>query len=396
MGQQLFQPSQIKQLFMLEIPGLKSSSPDPMMLTSYHLPPGDAPQSTIEVKPKPGSGTTICFPASPPHTQPVEAVARVRHARTYYKTCPRLEAVSGSRPRWSIIHVLPPTDTLDASMVKTGKFVTRAEANNLELIGRCTTIPAPKLYDYWLDEETGWWCIWMSKVDGVPLDHYYRLLSAEAKEEVVKEAQNCIEQMKAIEPPDGKVAAADGQPSCDQMLQERRQVYANEVEFRRHFVSAFIDRAADEREYRKVNDNGDPEMSMEGVYMVEEIDSYDIDVDIIAHEIDNLVPDNNERRLVFAHGNLTPRNIFVIRGNKGMKITGILDWSQAGFYPAYWEYVKSSCCDQDETVGESDGPLFEPGFLKDRFPDRMLRRPYLSEAKAYRRAYRKVWGYSTD
>lgn len=41
-------------------------------------------------------------------------------------------------------------------------------------------------------------------------------------------------------------------------------------------------------------------------------------------------------RIVFAHGDLHQNNILVKDG----KITGLIDWEQAGWYPEYWDYVK--------------------------------------------------------
>ncbi|CAG8285396.1 unnamed protein product [Penicillium nalgiovense] len=40
--------------------------------------------------------------------------------------------------------------------------------------------------------------------------------------------------------------------------------------------------------------------------------------------------------IVFTHGDLNPRNILAENG----KITGIVDWENAGFFPEYWEYTK--------------------------------------------------------
>lgn len=39
---------------------------------------------------------------------------------------------------------------------------------------------------------------------------------------------------------------------------------------------------------------------------------------------------------VFTHGDIAPRNIMI---NKRGRITGILDWELAGWYPSYWEYA---------------------------------------------------------
>jgi aminoglycoside phosphotransferase (APT) family kinase protein len=40
----------------------------------------------------------------------------------------------------------------------------------------------------------------------------------------------------------------------------------------------------------------------------------------------------------FAHGDLNLRNILVEKG----KITGIVDWTCAGWYPGYWELGKAT------------------------------------------------------
>ncbi|KAI1269389.1 kinase-like protein [Xylariaceae sp. FL1019] len=42
-----------------------------------------------------------------------------------------------------------------------------------------------------------------------------------------------------------------------------------------------------------------------------------------------------DHRIVFAHGDLGQRNIMVQDG----KITGLIDWECAGWFPEYWEYV---------------------------------------------------------
>ena len=42
------------------------------------------------------------------------------------------------------------------------------------------------------------------------------------------------------------------------------------------------------------------------------------------------------RAIVFTHGDLNPRNILA----ENSRITGIVDWENAGFFPEYWEYTK--------------------------------------------------------
>lgn len=42
-------------------------------------------------------------------------------------------------------------------------------------------------------------------------------------------------------------------------------------------------------------------------------------------------------KTVLTHSDLSPRNILIQRN----QIVAIVDWEMAGFYPAYWEYVKA-------------------------------------------------------
>ncbi|KAG7088441.1 hypothetical protein E1B28_012433 [Marasmius oreades] len=43
-----------------------------------------------------------------------------------------------------------------------------------------------------------------------------------------------------------------------------------------------------------------------------------------------------EELVHFTHGDLLPQNILV----DGSKITAIIDWETAGYYPAFWEYCR--------------------------------------------------------
>ncbi len=44
--------------------------------------------------------------------------------------------------------------------------------------------------------------------------------------------------------------------------------------------------------------------------------------------------------VVFTHGNLNPQNIVISTG-PSPRVVAVLDWSQAGWYPAYWEFCKA-------------------------------------------------------
>lgn len=51
---------------------------------------------------------------------------------------------------------------------------------------------------------------------------------------------------------------------------------------------------------------------------------------------------NDESPIVFTHGNLNPDNIMITAPGDGpARLASIVNWSQAGFYPAYWEFWKA-------------------------------------------------------
>ncbi|KAF5639454.1 phosphotransferase family [Fusarium tjaetaba] len=57
-------------------------------------------------------------------------------------------------------------------------------------------------------------------------------------------------------------------------------------------------------------------------------------------------PSRRGHKIVFTHGDLNPRNIMMERisnsaGARGWRLSGIIDWETAGYYPEYWDYTKS-------------------------------------------------------
>lgn len=57
-------------------------------------------------------------------------------------------------------------------------------------------------------------------------------------------------------------------------------------------------------------------------------------------ELDSSISEMHARThlpITFTHGDLLPRNIMYHDG----AITAIIDWENAGWYPAHWEYIKA-------------------------------------------------------
>ena len=61
----------------------------------------------------------------------------------------------------------------------------------------------------------------------------------------------------------------------------------------------------------------------------------DIAPDMLRHYAKFALTDDHE--IAFTHADFAPRNILVEDG----RVTAILDWEYAGWYPAYWEYCQS-------------------------------------------------------
>ncbi|GKT44174.1 uncharacterized protein ColSpa_04355 [Colletotrichum spaethianum] len=59
--------------------------------------------------------------------------------------------------------------------------------------------------------------------------------------------------------------------------------------------------------------------------------------------------------LVFTHGNLTADNIYVSEWTGD--ILAIVNWSEAGYYPVYWEFVKAKLSYNDEPYFDRDGAV---------------------------------------
>lgn len=84
-----------------------------------------------------------------------------------------------------------------------------------------------------------------------------------------------------------------------------------------------------------------------------------------------------EHPVVFTHADLFPSNILVDAG----RLSGIVDWQFAGFYPAYWEYTKAM---RSVRHAEHYQALFRRIF-GNRFEEELEVEEYLS-------GYFPIWG----
>ncbi|KAL3456712.1 kinase-like domain-containing protein [Aspergillus heterothallicus] len=174
------------------------------------------------------------------------------------------------------------------------------EPNVLKLIEECTTIPAPRLIDSWVDEGTTH--ILMTRLPGVPIGEVRHLMSYQERDRFANDIQACVAQLRKI-PNSTPYLICDslGGEIVDHRLPgSRGGPFKTETEFNNHLTShigeSFIEVA----------------------------------------ERKNL-PVRNHTQFYFTHSDLHHSNLLVENG----RLSGIVDWESAGFRPDYWEFTKA-------------------------------------------------------
>lgn len=201
---------------------------------------------------------------------------------------------------------------------KCGTRVTRSEEAALRLVAEHTRVPVPEFYaaDYvpWRGKEHG--DLLMSLVDGFPLQAVWDGLDSRAKERVCRELWGIVMQLRQVpRPPSvGSVyqCEADGSPSRDILLEDLNKPPSP-------ILTDDDLRARIYERYLHFNGGSYPE------------------------DLPSLLP--RSFTSVFTHGDLTPRNVMV---DDAGRITGVVDWGNAGWYPDYWEYANIMKPSRDE------------------------------------------------
>lgn len=199
-------------------------------------------------------------------------------------------------------------------VVKFGPHVTVYEAKNMIYVAQKTTIPMPKVFacytygpidrdveDYGSLFDT---YIFMSLVDGQTLNSSWDSYSESTKTAIALQLKSYMEEIRNIG--DGSyIGSVDHGPVTDQILSNHHNKgpFISEEEFNKAIIDAY------EANFPKRH---------------------------IRTLLDGMLF-QNKHRIVFTHGDFRPRNIMVKDG----KVTGIIDWELSGWYPEYWEFVKS-------------------------------------------------------
>ncbi|KAJ5420905.1 hypothetical protein N7465_003424 [Penicillium sp. CMV-2018d] len=170
------------------------------------------------------------------------------------------------------------------------------EGQTLKLVERYTSIPAP----LWIDEYQGAHRVLiMTAVSGQTLDVVFHRLSYSERKQLSKDLKNVLSQLRSI---------------------------PNQTSYRfgdSHGGPLF--------DYRFPSGICGP------FHQISEFNSFLVHKHVRNETRDNIATVHaRQYRSVFTHADLNPRNIIIDRG----RLSGIVDWECAGFYPEYWEFTR--------------------------------------------------------
>jgi len=219
-----------------------------------------------------------------------------------------------------------PVFKIDATtIVKTGDSVRLTEAETMRFVREHTTVPVPKVYNAYKDEETGHVRIVMEFIEGDRLEDMWDKFDISEKKAITEQLHDYFFQLRKIKGP--FVGCIDGTACEDQLFTDELGgygPYGNEWEFNQGIVTAL-------------------KRSQQGPWV-------DMVCGMILSSLKN-------HEIVLTHGDFAPRNILV----QGAKVVAILDWELSGYYPEYWEYVKALW-----------RPPWQTGWIKDEAVNQVL------------------------
>lgn len=183
------------------------------------------------------------------------------------------------------------------STVLAPKF--HVETHTLRLVEQFTSIPAPRAID--VLETSQFSYLLMTCVPGRPIGQILHTMTDEQLKQVVFDLKGYVSELRSIPNRTGfQICNSEGGGILDWRIPDSQREelrFKTEAEFNKYLTDPF----GEETRRRAA----------------------------ISHDI--------HHDIVFTHGDLNPRNILAENG----KVTGIVDWENAGWFPEYWEYTKA-------------------------------------------------------
>ncbi|KAK3942859.1 kinase-like domain-containing protein [Diplogelasinospora grovesii] len=175
------------------------------------------------------------------------------------------------------------------------------EFNALQLVRQYTSIPVPEPLDVIFKPGNKKHYLLTTRLPGIPLSRCLHVLSDRDLERIGDQLKHHLSQLRSI-----PKTVNPGMAICDTLggpCRDNRVMDGDPV-------GPFVDEAAFSRQLRFSDD-----------------------------------PARKGHDIVFTHGDLNARNILVEEANdengEGWRVSGIVDWETAGWFPEYWDYTKA-------------------------------------------------------
>ncbi|KAL7270060.1 hypothetical protein RUND412_007245 [Rhizina undulata] len=188
--------------------------------------------------------------------------------------------------------------------VKYGRLIDLSEASAMQYVAQHTSIPVPRVVCAF-ESRAGIKYILMTAIKGERLDLVWHQLSEAEKREYLTQLRGYVSELRNIVPlwtqEGGRVGGVGDSQCRDPCVDAHGFGPFQDHEAFHSFLRGEFDDACENADLQKVI-NGQRERTY---------------------------------RSVLTHGDLAPRNVIV----SNRKISGIIDWETAGWYPEYWEYT---------------------------------------------------------
>jgi aminoglycoside phosphotransferase (APT) family kinase protein len=219
-------------------------------------------------------------------------------------------------------------------VVKSGPDILPSEAETMRFIAAKTSIPIPRVYEEGSDPVPS---ITMDYVEGVSLDTVWNWLPEEQKLDLADQLKGLLSELRSLK----------GQ----------------------YIGSLHRGKASDGRRFDLKGGPFDTEDEFNHFLLSDRLKA----TPTILHDI-ALRSLRTDHEIVFTHADFTPRNIMVKDG----RVVALLDWEYSGWYPEYWEFVKTfNAADHRVNwynyVGLIFPKCYKTEYINDRFLGSILR-----------------------
>jgi aminoglycoside phosphotransferase (APT) family kinase protein len=189
----------------------------------------------------------------------------------------------------------------DSTVVKIGRRITLEEPPALELAAQYNIL-VPRVYEARDGPPGEGAYIRMSFIRGEKLNLVWPSMTVEEKDGICRQLREMLERMRSIPWETGLIGSCSGGAArdCRQYTEYSDGPYEDEATFNSSFY------------FDLVKTVPDPIRTA----LFQQI--------------------RHDHRIVFSHGDLAQHNILVEDG----RITGLIDWEYAGWYPEHWDYLK--------------------------------------------------------